>query len=96
MTHRRTFDPQAAKATPPVSARPDRACNDDDVGDLFYPTHASGFPAAVAVCHRCPHEGDCLDWALETRQSFGVWGGRTPDERHEMLRQRKASPGGVD
>lgn len=84
MTNRRTFDPQEARSTPPVGDRPDRACNGVDA-DVFFPDHASGYPAAVKICHSCPHEAACLAWALGSRQSFGVLGGKTPDERHALL-----------
>lgn len=83
MSHRRTFDPQKARSTPPVLADPRRACKVSDVD--FYPTHASGYRKALAVCHTCPVEADCRKWALDTRQSFGVLGGTTPDERHRMI-----------
>ncbi len=87
MSYRRTFDPQKAKSTPPVASRPDRACNGSEVD--FYPKHAVRYAAAVAVCHTCPHEADCLAWAIETRQSFGVLGGTTPDQRHLMIKNAK-------
>jgi WhiB family redox-sensing transcriptional regulator len=82
---KRTFDPQEAKATPSVASHPDRACQGVDAEE-FYPTHATGYLRAVQVCRRCPVEAECLAWALNTRQSFGVWGGKTPDERHELLK----------
>ncbi len=36
--------------------------------------------AAVAVCHDCPLEAECLEFALETGEKHGVWGGRTEAE----------------
>lgn len=36
---------------------------------------------ARAVCRPCPILRDCLAYALETSQLFGVWGGLTPSER---------------
>lgn len=85
MSHRRTFDPSEARSTPPVLHHPDRACRNLDP-ETFYPRHATGYAKAVAVCHACPVEADCLAWALDTRQSFGVFGGTTPDERHRMIK----------
>jgi len=87
VSHRRTFDPREARSTPPVLDRPDRACNGSDVD--FHPEHASGYAAAVAVCRTCPVKADCLAWALETRQSFGVLGGTTPDQRHAMIKNAR-------
>jgi WhiB family redox-sensing transcriptional regulator len=80
----RNFDPPSARDMPPVAALPDRACNGADVR-IFYPTTNSS-NAAKAVCRTCPHIDPCLDWALATRQGFGVWAATTPEERAEMLK----------
>ncbi|MGH8885955.1 MAG: WhiB family transcriptional regulator, partial [Egibacteraceae bacterium] len=32
------------------------------------------------VCATCPVPGQCLEWALETGQDAGVWGGKAEDE----------------
>ena len=45
-----------------------------------------------AICMRCPVRLECLDWALETREPFGVWGGYSESERKQiLLGKRKAS-----
>lgn len=90
MSHRRTFDPQQAKSTPVALSHPGRACRDVDP-DTFFPDHASGYHEAVAICHTCPVEDRCLTWAIETVQSFGVYGGTTPDERHFMIKNVRRS-----
>lgn len=38
-------------------------------------------PRAIAACGRCPVRTICLQWALDTSQEFGVWGGLTEDQR---------------
>lgn len=83
----RPNDPPEAYAVPPVFDREDRACNGKPA-ELFFPEHAARYPKAAAWCHSCPCETECLTWALETRQSFGMWGGRTPEERREILARR--------
>ena len=30
---------------------------------------------AKRICQACPVVGPCLQWALETREPYGVWGG---------------------
>jgi WhiB family redox-sensing transcriptional regulator len=68
------------------------ACRQGDP-ELFFPVSAAG-PAlgqqarAKAVCARCPVQQRCLDYALETGQDFGVWGGKTEDERRVLRRRR--------
>jgi WhiB family transcriptional regulator, redox-sensing transcriptional regulator len=61
------------------------ACRDADP-ELFFPDSVKG-PALEAVarakriCAACPVRTYCLDWALSHRADFGVWGGRTEEER---------------
>ncbi|MFE9939629.1 WhiB family transcriptional regulator [Streptomyces hirsutus] len=70
------------------------ACRDEDP-DLFFPIGTSG-PAlfqteqAKRVCRRCPVQQHCLDWALDTGQSLGVWGGTSETERRALKRRLKA------
>ena len=51
-----------------------------------------GQPAGIArrVCRQCPVRAECLDYALETNQEFGVWGGTSERERRRLKRQRAA------
>ncbi len=55
------------------------ACRDEDP-ELFFPIGNSG-PALIQieeakeVCRRCSVSTACLEWALETGQDGGVWGG---------------------
>ena len=64
------------------------ACRDEDP-ELFFPIGTTG-PAllqvedAKAVCRRCDVTSACLDWALETAQEAGVWGGMSEDERRAV------------
>lgn len=68
-------------------------CKEEDP-ELFFPLgeeHTSGKAPtgpvqeqqdeAKAVCRRCPVVSDCLAWAIESGQDFGVSGGMTPEER---------------
>ena len=41
--------------------------------------------AAKAVCQSCPVIQECLDHALAVREPYGIWGGRSEDERAQML-----------
>jgi WhiB family redox-sensing transcriptional regulator len=64
-------------------------CADQDP-DLFFPVGSSG-PAlrqtlrAKAVCAQCPVRSECLEWALDTGQPHGVWGGLDEQERESLL-----------
>ncbi|MEU6328323.1 WhiB family transcriptional regulator [Streptomyces sp. NPDC047049] len=71
--------------------RHDAVCREVDP-EIFFPVGNTG-PAllqieeAKAVCRRCPVMGQCLQWALESRQDSGVWGGMSEDERRAMRRR---------
>ena len=42
---------------------------------------------AKAVCGRCSVTETCLQYALETSQDSGVWGGLSEDERRALKRR---------
>lgn len=50
---------------------------------------------AKRVCRRCPVMRDCAEYAVETWQRAGVWGGLTADEianeRRRRMRQERAA-----
>lgn len=41
---------------------------------------------AKEICARCKVSSQCLLWALEHDEEYGIWGGSTPDERQIMKR----------
>jgi len=45
--------------------------------------------AAKAVCNGCPVIQECLDFALSTEEPYGVWGGKSEEERNQILQTRK-------
>ncbi|MFD5494406.1 WhiB family transcriptional regulator [Streptomyces sp. NPDC001812] len=70
------------------------ACRDEDP-DLFFPIGTSGSALlqterAKAVCRRCPVREQCLDWAMDSGQSLGVWGGTSETERRALRRRLRA------
>lgn len=44
---------------------------------------------AAARCLKCPLMDGCLEFALTSKQTDGVWGGTTPLQRQEILAQQK-------
>jgi WhiB family transcriptional regulator, redox-sensing transcriptional regulator len=62
--------------------------------ELFFPNgttgdHAQQATVAKRVCMACPVRVTCLEFALESRQDFGVWGGMTEEERRSLRRSRQ-------
>ncbi|MFE0731703.1 WhiB family transcriptional regulator [Streptomyces antibioticus] len=72
-------------------------CRHEDP-DLFFPIGTSG-PAllqteqAKAVCRRCPVREACLERAMNTDQTLGVWGGTSESERRAIKRRARARRG---
>lgn len=61
--------------------------------DLFFPVGTTGLAidhiaAAKAVCTTCPVQTPCLEFAVESNQDSGVWGGTSEEERRQIRRQR--------
>jgi WhiB family transcriptional regulator, redox-sensing transcriptional regulator len=50
-------------------------------GLVFVPNAGSVEPAAFALCRRCPARRPCLEYALATPGTVGVWGGVTRSRR---------------
>jgi WhiB family redox-sensing transcriptional regulator len=69
------------------------ACNDEDP-DLFFPISASDASReqvehATATCASCPVQAECLHYALTNNIKYGIWGGRTEQERQSLTRARR-------
>ena len=60
--------------------------------ELFFPIGTTAtsvvadIEAAKAICATCPVRPECLRYALQTRQEYGIWGGTTEDERRALAR----------
>jgi WhiB family redox-sensing transcriptional regulator len=80
-------------ATPDNAWRQAAACRGRD-SELFFPIGKTG-PAvaqiqrAKAICAGCASRPDCLAFALDTRQPYGIWGGLDEDERRALRSQRR-------
>ena len=66
-------------------------CRDTDP-ELFFPVGTTGqallqIDRAKQVCGECPVQTDCLQYALETNQDAGIWGGTSEDERRSIRRR---------
>src|SRR5512142_3414610 len=92
--HRSTSNRGSTKNSRSVAAmdwRHRAVCRDEDP-ELFFPIGTSG-PAllqveqAKAVCRRCSVTDECLQWALDTGQDAGVWGGMSEEERRALKRR---------
>lgn len=73
------------------------ACLREDP-ELFFPIGEAG-PArdqirdAKRVCLRCEVRENCLAWAMEAHEDYGVLGGLSESERRELRRSLRTPPG---
>lgn len=40
---------------------------------------------AKAICQVCPVMGQCVEYALDIREPYGIWGGTTEADRKALL-----------
>ena len=72
----------------------DGACRDSDPESFFLDPNMRGSNkhqrelTAIKICNSCPVKQACLDHALSVPEIFGVWGGMTEEQRHQILRKR--------
>lgn len=74
--------------------RTEATCRDTDP-ELFFPVGTTGqallqIAKAKSVCCQCPVTVDCLEFALETNQDTGIWGGTSEEERRQIRREAAA------
>lgn len=76
-------------------ARPPEWTNDalcaEVGGDDWFPEKGGPTHAAKNICKRCDVQSECLGWALEHGERFGIWGGLSADERRRLARRLAAS-----
>lgn len=39
---------------------------------------------ALAICHRCPVQAECLQFAIDNDDRHGIFGGTLPHERYAL------------
>jgi len=66
--------------------------------DLFFADTTDGAARAFhghakTMCGTCPVRGLCLEYAVEAREEYGVWGGTSPMDRRLIRRNRRGGLG---
>lgn len=62
------------------------ACHEAD-SEMFFPNSREQESRALAICATCPVIEDCLEYAVDSRERYGVWGGTTEKGRRKLLRR---------
>lgn len=71
-----------------------RRCSTSNA-DVFFASRGEGGKTmakrAKGICAGCPVSVECLQFALDNNERFGIFGGLTASERTELLREERGS-----
>lgn len=81
---RQAMNPEGAAAS--VPSWQDEALCAQTGADFFFPEPGSSVREAKSICGRCEMRSACLEYALANDERFGVWGGLSEKERHQLRR----------
>lgn len=56
--------------------------------ELFFPPTGSHAALAKQICSECPVRLKCLEQSLKNNDQYGIFGGMTAKERHELKNRR--------
>ena len=91
------IDPAAAEALARLAvdedpqAWQDRALCAQTDAEVFFPTKGGSTKEAKQICLACPVRAECLEYALEHDERFGLWGGLSERERRRIRRGESAA-----
>jgi WhiB family transcriptional regulator, redox-sensing transcriptional regulator len=64
----------------------DRALCAQTDPEAFFPEKGGSTREAKKVCRTCDVRAECLEYALEHDERFGIWGGLSERERRRLKR----------
>ncbi|WP_329616418.1 WhiB family transcriptional regulator [Streptomyces brevispora] len=69
--------------------RDDALCQQTDP-EIFHPEVGGTAAPAKRTCMACEVRRQCLDYAVEAGEQWGVWGGLGQQELRRLIRARRA------
>lgn len=70
----------------PLAWQADALCAQTDP-EAFFPEKGGSTREAKRICEGCEVRSECLDYALENDERFGIWGGLSERERRKLRRE---------
>jgi WhiB family redox-sensing transcriptional regulator len=67
----------------------------EQVPEVFFPDihesrqNTAAVRTAKTICNRCIVQDLCLDYALDSNEPYGIWGGLLPEERRSYSSRRR-------
>lgn len=71
------------ESVPADNWQADALCAQTDA-EAHFPDRGGSTKAAKRVCAMCDVTGECLNYALENDEKFGIWGGLSERERRKL------------
>ena len=59
--------------------------------DLFFPERGASTRKAKAICNACQVKAECLEFAIQQSEKFGIWGGLSERERRRIRKERSVA-----
>jgi len=81
--------PVASDDDNPLAWQSDSLCAQTDP-EAFFPEKGGSTRDAKRICTGCSVRAQCLEYALENDERFGIWGGLSERERRKLRRSRTA------
>lgn len=69
-----------------LSWQTDALCAQTDP-EAFFPEKGGSTRDAKRICGTCEVRGECLEYALQNDERFGIWGGLSERERRKLKRR---------
>lgn len=94
---------QYVKKEPYIAPEVEESDDDNELGwqidalcaqvdpEAFFPEKGGSLRMAKKICEMCDVKEQCLNYALENNERFGVWGGLSERERRKLERARQAA-----
>ncbi|GAA1926287.1 hypothetical protein GCM10009775_18110 [Microbacterium aoyamense] len=70
----------------PLSWQTDALCSQTDP-EAFFPEKGGSTRDAKRICTTCDVRDQCLEYALQNDERFGIWGGLSERERRKLKRR---------
>jgi len=81
--------PAAPDDDNPLAWQTDSLCAQTDP-EAFFPEKGGSTRDAKKICASCEVRAQCLEYALQNDERFGIWGGLSERERRKLRRGRTA------
>lgn len=94
--HKTSQTPPASHYAPKPDWQDDADCSTLPFSVFFgsgeAPMSSRQVESARQICNRCPVKTDCLFTALQKKEQHGVWGGLSPRQRSNLMKDAKGDP----